>query len=147
MLEQSAFDERVNLMRDKLGFGLRIFRGDNSREGTGRIVCYQASGRVEKITQRVGQFDQVSRRAVIVCQPDHFRAGMQEWIVEQETRIRSEPGENSLRWVACDGEVPVFSRQQLEQFELNVAEVLRLVGEDPAKSRLEDAPNLGVCLK
>ena len=108
MLEQSTFDERANLVRDELGFRLRIFRDDKTGQRTRRIGCQQASRLVEEITQRIRQFDQVAGRAVIVCQRDHFRAGMQDCKVEQEAWIRSKPGEDGLRRIASNGEVAVF---------------------------------------
>ena len=70
---------------------------------------YEAASRlVEKITQRIRQFDQVRGRAVTVYQGDHFRAGTQEWKVEEEAWIRSKPGEDRLRRIASNGEVAVF---------------------------------------
>ncbi len=81
---------------------------------------------------------------MIVRQSDYCRARIQDWKVEQKARICSKPGKNCLRWIASNSQVSVFRRKELEERELRRPEVLCLVGEHPAKSRLKDAPKLGI---
>ncbi len=144
MFEQAAVDECADLVSSQLGLGLAVFGHHQARQRSGRIVGDQSRRLLEQVAERVGELNQMRGRTVIVDQGDYHGAGVQAVEVEQKGRIGSEPAKNALKWIASNCQISVALGEQPHQGQLDWRQVLNLVDEHPAESRLQNVAYLVV---